>query len=100
MKVATYPQNVFPYRGRPPVLGWSLHMTGGWHSHFARLERWHSRLLATADENDHLDYLFAFFENSYALRDWLLDAGVSSQREIDALFAQHAQLRINRDLAN
>jgi hypothetical protein len=42
----------------------------------------------------------AFFENSLSLRDWLIDTYATRQSEIDSLFSHHAELRINRDLAN
>ena len=75
-------------------------MTGGWRSHFDRVERWYERSKLRGPEHDQLDFLFAFFENSFALRDWLLDTGAVSKREVDALFSKHVEMRINRDLAN
>jgi hypothetical protein len=75
-------------------------MTGGWQAHLARLERWYRRAALAKDEHDQLDFLFAFFESSFSLRDWLIDTGAVSQQEMEALFAKHVELRINRDLAN
>ena len=89
-----------PYRGKSPVLGWSLHMTGGWQSHLARVERWYKRSSNSHDEHDQIDFLYAFFEGSFALRDWLIDTRAMSQQEMDSLFLKHVELRINRDLAN
>lgn len=89
-----------PYRGKPPVLGWSLHMTGGWQSHLARIERWYNRSSSARDEHDQMDFLYAFFESSFALRDWLIDTGAMSQEATESLFLKHVELRINRDLAN
>jgi hypothetical protein len=89
-----------PFRGKIPVLGWSLHMTGGWRSQLSRVERWYERLSCARIEEDQLDFLFAFFESSLSLRDWLLDTGTISQQDMAALFAQHVELRLNRDLAN
>ena len=75
-------------------------MTGGWRSHLERVERWYVGSKAAHNEHDQLDFLFAFFENSFSLRDRLIDTGAVSQQQIDTLFSQHVELRINRDLAN
>jgi hypothetical protein len=88
------------YRGKMPVLGWSLHMTGGWQAHLARVERWYRRAALAKNEHDQLDFLFAFFESSFWLRDWLIDTGAIPQPEMETLFAKHVELRINRVLAN
>jgi hypothetical protein len=88
------------YRGKSPVLGWSLHMTGGWQSQFNRVERWYERSKSARVEHDRFDFLLAFFENSLALRDWLKDTGAVKEQEINSLFSEHVELRINRDLAN
>lgn len=89
-----------PYRGKRPVLGWSLHITGGWQAQLARVGRWYRRAAFVKDEDDQLDFLFAFFESSFSLRDWLIDTGAIPQQEMEALFDKHVELRINRDLAN
>jgi hypothetical protein len=44
--------------------------------------------------------LLTFFESSFALRDWLIDTGAVKKKEIESLFSEHVELRINRDLAN
>lgn len=75
-------------------------MTGGWNSQLSRVERWYERLIAAHNEADQLDFLIAFFENSLALRDWLKDTGIASEQQLTTLFAQHVELRLNRDLAN
>lgn len=75
-------------------------MTGGWQNHFDRVERWYERSNSARTEHDQLDFLLAFFENSLALRDWLIDTGAVKKEEIESLFAEHVELRINRDLAN
>ena len=75
-------------------------MTGGWQAHLARVERWYRRAAFAKDEHDQLDFLFAFFESSFSLRDWLIDTGAVSQQGMEALFTKHVELRINRDLAN
>lgn len=75
-------------------------MTGGWQGHFDRVERWYERAKSAQSEHDQIDFLFAFFENSFALRDWLIDTGAIKKEEVESLFLEHMELRINRDLAN
>ncbi len=75
-------------------------MSGGWQGHLARVERWYKRSSNSHDEHDQIDFLYAFFESSFALRDWLIDTGAMSPQEIDSLFLKHVELRINRDVAN
>lgn len=75
-------------------------MTGGWQSQFERVERWYERSRSARSEHDQLDFLLAFFESSFALRDWLIDEGAVKEKEIESLFSKHVELRINRDLAN
>jgi hypothetical protein len=93
------PDIVKKYRGETPELGWSRHMTGGWRGQAGRMRRWHSRLRTSAPE-DRADFLYAFFENAFHLRDWLLDSGEVDAATIDALFASREELRLCRDLAN
>ena len=75
-------------------------MTGGWQSQFDRVERWYERSKSARSGHDQIDFLLAFFDNSFALRDWLIDTAVLQQKELESLFSEHVELRINRDLAN
>lgn len=75
-------------------------MSGGWQSQLSRIERWHKRVIAAENVQDREDFLYAFFENSFALRDWLIDTGAVNQQHIEGLLSQHVELRINRDIAN
>lgn len=75
-------------------------MTGGWQEQLSRIERWHKRILAAQNAEDGVDFLYAFFEGSFALRDWLIDTGTVTQQQLEGLFSQHVELRINRDIAN
>lgn len=74
-------------------------MTGGWQSQFDRMCRWHDRL-SNASLGDKVDFLYAFFENAYHLRDWLVDTGAVKPTDIDRFFAQSAVMRLCRDIAN
>lgn len=74
-------------------------MTGGWQSQFDRMCRWHDRL-RTARSGDKIDFLYAFFENAFHLRDWLVDTGAVKLADIDHFFAQSTVMRLCRDIAN
>src|ERR1039457_1983242 len=85
---------------RRPELGWSLHMTGGWRSHYDQMSRWYARLMEAKEPLDRLDFLYAFFESSHALNDWLRNSGAATEENLRRLSDQHEELRINRDFAN
>lgn len=74
-------------------------MTGGWQSQFDRMCRWHDRLRG-ASAVDKMDFLYAFFENAFHLRDWLVDTGAVKSADIDRFFAQSTVMRLCRDIAN
>lgn len=74
-------------------------MTGGWQSQFSRMCRWHDRL-RNAPSSDRVDFLYAFFENAFHLRDWLIDTSTVKSVDIDRFFAQSAIMRLCRDIAN
>src|SRR5262249_28170885 len=66
-----------------------------------RVRRWHQRVRAAQPGSlDQADYLYAFFENAFHLRDWLLDTDAVTSPQIEALFATHVEMRLCRDLAN
>ncbi|MBI2799308.1 MAG: hypothetical protein HYX63_03310 [Gammaproteobacteria bacterium] len=74
-------------------------MTGGWQSQFERMCRWHDRLDG-ARPGDKIDFLYAFFENAFHLRDWLIDTGAVKSADVDHLFAESEVMRLCRDIAN
>lgn len=49
---------------------------------------------------DELDFLLAFFESAYRLRDWLVETGAVSNVEVDGYVASHIELQLCRDIAN
>lgn len=75
-------------------------MTGGWRTQLERLRRWYHRLSTAVEPSDRYDFLHAFFENAFHLRDWLKDTGAVSEQDLDAFFAANAEMRLCRDLAN
>ncbi|MCC6317245.1 MAG: hypothetical protein IT361_06080 [Gemmatimonadaceae bacterium] len=75
-------------------------MPGGWSAQLDRARRWHARLQLAASPTDRYDFLFAFFENAFHLRDWLADSGAVKQSDLDAFIESSAEMRLCRDLAN
>ncbi len=91
---------MFPYRGKAPEVGWSVHMTGGWLGQLERVRRWYGRATNAIDPIDRSDFLGAFFENAFHFRDWLRDTGTVSEDELQAFFDAHEDMRVCRDIAN
>ena len=75
-------------------------MTGGWPAQFERVQRWYRRASMTTDPTDRIDFLYAFFENAFHLRDWLQDTGGATATDLQAFFDAHEDMRLCRDLAN
>lgn len=76
----------------------SIHRSLGWQGQFARTSRWLDRLICARSADDAEDFLYAFFQNCYHLRDWVLVELTSLP--VDRLFQQSLPLRICRDAAN
>jgi hypothetical protein len=78
----------------------------GWQSHLQRVERWHQRAKHALDpyngvaEHDAIDFLYAFFQAAYHMRDWLQNSGAASQAQLDALMASNRCLKLCRDICN
>jgi len=83
-------------------IGWSTHRNDGWRGQFDRTSRWYERArrAAAAGTPELEDFVFAFFQNCYHLREWMLQTGEASHRELADFFAQHAELRLCRDICN
>jgi hypothetical protein len=62
--------------------------------------RWYARLMKATEPLDRLDFLYAFFESSHALNDWLQNLGAATEKSLRRFSDQHEELRINRDFAN
>ena len=75
-------------------------MTGGWRSQLDRVRRWHDRASKASTRIDRYDFLYAFFENAFHLRDWLADTAAASPEVLNQFFTQNADMRLCRDLAN
>ena len=74
----------------------------GWRGQFARVQRWQQRALRTVDSGEQHpeDYVYAFCQNAYHLRDWLQNSGAASQRDLDELMARTPALKLRRDVCN
>ena len=84
-------------------IGKTLQQVEGWQGQYERMLRWHKRANAAARSDvspDELDFLLAFFESCFHLRDWLLAVGSTDQQSLEELFKSHDELRVCRDLAN
>ena len=83
----------------------SAHKAGGWIAQADRVLRWHERLVSSCTNSastpeERLDFLLAFCQNCYALRDWLEKDGAASKDQLDALMQSSQPLRVCRDIAN
>lgn len=74
----------------------------GWQGQLARVERWQKRADAAinAGSADAEDFLLAFFQSAYHLRDWLLNSGATTKVNLDALMHNTPALSLCRDVAN
>jgi hypothetical protein len=74
----------------------------GWQEQLARVERWHERALRSinAGEPHAADYLYAFCQAAYHMRDWLQNSGATSQHALDDLMARTRALKHCRDVCN
>jgi len=89
------------------VIPESLHAEGTWRAQYSRLCRWHQRVRAlvrtegkrTAPQ-DELDFIFAYFQTCFHLKEWLWKSGAVSQAETDSLTNQHFEFKLCRDICN
>ena len=76
----------------------------GWPGQYRRMLRWRERV-RTAIENrlpgdDVYDFIYAFFQASYHLRDWLIGTEACTEEELRVLFAKSSELALCRDICN
>lgn len=77
-----------------------------WESQLRRVERWHQRAVHVldpynrTDRGEAIDFLYAFFQSTYHLRDWLHNSGSASRASLDALMTANHSLGLCRDLCN
>lgn len=85
-------------------MGWSTHRNGGWIGQLDRVSRWHRRILAAAtspelDQDDLLDFVYAFFQNCWHLLEWVQRTSDVSAAQLQS-FRMQKEMLICRDLAN
>ena len=88
-------------------MGQSEHLAAGWRGQYDRVLRWHSRVTSLGSRDDAtispttaFDYLYAFFQNCYHLRDWLENDGAISDRRLQSFMTGNVELAVCRDIAN
>jgi hypothetical protein len=75
----------------------------GWNGQYKRMIRFHDRAkqsLQGNDENEIYDFIYAFFQNCYHLRDWVVSGGVATKDEMKYLFDNNTELKLCRDICN
>jgi hypothetical protein len=84
----------------PPELPWTWHKSAGWRGQWQRIHRWHSRITKAHELHDAEDFLYAFFQNAYHFRDWLISDNAVAKAMADQLFATCIELRLCGDICN
>lgn len=74
---------------------------------FFRVKRWHRRLeeinngkIHDRESDYYEDILYAFFQNCYHLKDWIINSGALAKDVIDNFINSNTDLMICRDLCN
>jgi hypothetical protein len=72
----------------------------GWEGQLRRVERWHERAVHVLDlysgvaGEEAIDFLYAFFQSAYHMRDWLQHSGAASKASLDALMSANRCLNV------
>ena len=75
----------------------------GWKGQYNRMLRWQNRAIESMqgdDGNEIYDFIYAFFQSSYHLRDWLISDNAATKEEMKNLFSQSVELQLCRDICN
>jgi hypothetical protein len=87
-------------------LGLSMHKSGGWRGQYDRVRRWHclvqhiGRQRKEGDTQQEHDFLYAFFQNCYHLRDWLKNSDTVRPATLAAFFRLNEPMLVCRDICN
>jgi len=77
--------------------------TAPWVEQWARVDRWLNKLEAAYGANtqadEMMDLFYAFFQNLFSMRDWLLRSPGMDRSKVEVLFSSH-KLRLCRDIVN
>ena len=78
----------------------------GWPEQLRRVERWHDRLQTLwrsqngALDKEDFDIVYAFFQASHHLRDWLQNSGAASATQLGLLWEGSPALQLGEDICN
>jgi hypothetical protein len=74
----------------------------GWQRQFARAERWRERAVDALrnGDPDAEDFLYAFCQAAYHMRDWLLNSGAADRQSLQDLMTRTSALKVCRDVCN
>ena len=77
--------------------------TAPWVEQWARVDRWLNKLQAAYGVNtpadEMMDLFYAFFQNLFSMRDWLLRSPGIDRSKVGVLFSSH-KLQLCRDIVN
>lgn len=79
-----------------------------WVPQWGRVINWHQKIkLEKKKHNDShglsgvdMDVVYAFFQNCYHLRDWILNSNPKLQHKIEEYFKNHIEMQICQDICN
>jgi hypothetical protein len=75
----------------------------GWRGQYRRMIRWQDRAVESMkgdDGNEIYDFIYAFFQSCYHLRDWIVSDEAATKEEMKELFSKNIELQLCRDICN
>jgi hypothetical protein len=75
----------------------------GWPGQYRRMLRWRARtaLALRSDDGDAAyDFLYAFFQSCYHLKDWILSTGDATKLEIDSFLKGSMDMQLCKSICN
>lgn len=83
----------------------SIEKIYGWETQYAQMLRWRDRVNTSYSDgrmvsDDAEDFLLAFFESCYHLKDFVIETGSISASDINAIINTNHSMRICRDICN
>jgi len=81
-----------------PELPWSWHKSPGWKEQLERTKRWLTRVEKATHHIDKEDFLYAFYQNCFHIRDWLEE--VISKGDLNSFIETTEELRLCADICN
>lgn len=80
----------------------SAHTYNGLENQYQRMIRFYKRAINSTDSIDELDFLTAFFQNCFHLKDWLIiyDVDAEIKTKVNNLINSNDELKMCRDICN